>query len=169
MPRIVALPVGIEVVLQLVATLVLFFVLRHFLFKPVTELLNKRKEAIEKEINDAKTGKEEALKLKESYEVKIQEAKKEGHEIIEASRKRGEELREEIVENANNEARGIIEKAKREMDSEREKAVDDLKNQVVTIAMMAASKVVEENLDADSHKKMINKFIDEVGESTWQN
>ena len=164
-----ALPIGIDVVLQLAATIILFLVLRHFLFKPVTEFLNKRKESIEKDINDAKENKENAIGLKEQYELKIEESKKEGQAIIEVAKKRGEELRDKIVEEANIEAKNIIEKAKREIEAEKEKAIDDLKSEVVTIAMMAASKVVDENLDVDAHKKLINQFISEVGEGKWQN
>jgi len=47
--------------------------------------------------------------------------------------------------------------------------MEELKAEVVTIAMMAASKVIDRNLDADVHKDMINQFINEVGERTWQN
>ncbi|MTI46866.1 F0F1 ATP synthase subunit B [Sporosalibacterium faouarense] len=164
-----ALPVTQEVILTWLSFGVLLFIASRFLFKPVTQFLEKRGEAIAKDISEAKDSREDAMALKEEYELKIQEAKKEGQEIIEAAKKRGEELRVKIVEEANDEAKGIVEKARREIESEREKAVDDLKAEVVTIAMMAASKVVDENLDVNSHKKLINEFISEVGEGKWQN
>lgn len=164
-----ALPVPIEVLLTWISTIILFFILRRFLFKPVTEFLEKRKEGIAKNITEAKDSKEEAIALKREYEIKIQEAKKEGQEIIEAARKRGEEFRNKIIEDANNEAKSMLEKARKEIESEKEKAIDDLKTEVVTIAMMAASKVVDENLDVNAHKKLINEFISEVGEGKWQN
>lgn len=164
-----ALPIGIEVLLNILATVILFFILRHFLFGPVTEFLNKRKEGIANDLIEAKNNKAKAMELKKEYGLKIEEAKNEGQEIIEAARKRGEELRNKIVEDARIEAKDMVEKARKEINTEKEKAIDDLKTEVVTIAMMAASKVVDENLDVNAHKKLINEFISEVGEGKWQN
>lgn len=164
-----ALPKLIPFLLQISATIILFLILRHFLFKPVTEFLNKRQEGIAKDLDEASKNRNEAETLREQYELKIQEAKKEGQLIIEAAKKRGEELRENIIAEANNDAKNIVEKAKKEIETEREKAVDHLKSEVVAIAMMAASKVIDKNLDENAHKNLINQFINEVGEGTWQN
>lgn len=164
-----ALPELISVVIQFAATIILFLILRHFLFKPVTEFLNKRKEGIAKDLDDAKKDKEQSQRLREEYEIKIQDAKKEGQVIIEAAKKRGEELRDDIILEANNEAKDIIKKAQKQIEAEREKAIHHLKTEVVAIAMMAASKVIDKNLDENAHKTLINQFINEVGEGTWQN
>lgn len=163
------LPDPVNFGLQILATIFLFLILRHFLFKPVSEFLAKRKSIIENDLNEAKNKKEEALSLRRDYELKIQEAKGEAKAIIETSRKRGEGLREEIVLEAKKEAVAIADKARNDIEREKEKAIEDLKQEVVTVAMMAASKVIDKNLDENSHKDMINKFIDEVGESKWQN
>ena len=164
-----ALPQLESVVTQFAATIILFLILRHFLFKPVTEFLNKRKEGIAKDLDDAKKDKEQSQRLREEYEIKIQDAKKEGQVIIEAAKKRGEELRDDIILEANNEAKDIIKKAQNQIEAEREKAIHHLKTEVVSIAMMAASKVIDKNLDENAHKTLINQFINEVGEGTWQN
>ncbi len=168
-PTVNVLPDLYNFSLQIIATIVLFVVLRHFLFKPVSDMLNARKEGIENNINEAKAQREEAINLKNEYELKIQEAKDEARSIVEASKKRGDQLREEIVSEAKKEAEGVLVKAKNEIERERERTMEDLKSEVVTIAMLAATKVVEKNLDANTHKDMINKFIDEVGEAKWQN
>ncbi len=75
-----------------------------------------------KNIDDAKTSKEEALALKQEYEAKILEAKKESQEIIEQGRKRGEEVRESIIIEAKEEANNIIEKAKKGNTSRKRKS-----------------------------------------------
>ncbi len=155
--------------LQIIATFILFLVLRHFLFEPVSKFLNERKEKIASDIDAAQQEKEEAVKLKEDYEAKIEEAKDEARDIVDSAKKRGEELREEIITEARKEANDIKEKAHKEIEREKEKAIDDLKSEVVTVAMMAASKVVNKNLDENDHREMINNVINEVGESKWQN
>lgn len=155
--------------LQIGATLVLFFILRHFLFKPVSELLASRKEKIANEINEAKAKNEEAEALRKEYVLKIDDAKNEARSIVESSKKRGDQLREEMLSDAKKEAEDVLVKARKEIEREREKTMDGLKSEVVSIAMLAAAKVVEKNLDENAHKEMIGKFIDEVGDAEWQN
>ncbi|KNF09718.1 ATP synthase subunit b, sodium ion specific [Gottschalkia purinilytica] len=155
--------------LQLAATLVLFLVLRHFLFDPVKKHLEARGENIQKDLDEAKAEREQAISLKKEYELNIENAKSEGRDIVEAAKKRGDQLRDEIILEARKEAENMAAKAKNDIQREKEKALDDLKSEVATIAMLAASKVVEKNLDNNAHKDMINKFIDEVGEVKWQN
>jgi len=155
--------------LQILATIVLFLVLKHYLFKPVSERLKARSEAIEREINEAKVKNEEAEALRKEYELKIDDAKSEARSIVESSKKRGEQLREEIISDAKKEAEEVLVKARKDIEREREKTMDGLKSEVVSIAMLAAAKVVEKNLDEEAHKEMIGKFIDEVGDAEWQN
>ena len=158
-----------DLALQWAATILLFIVLKRKLFAPVSKILADRREKVQSELKDASNKQEEAKKLKQEYEVKIEEARKDAQKIVEMGRKRGDEVRAEIIKEARNEAENIKIRTYKEMESEKEKAVEELKSEVVSIAMMAASKVVERDLDENAHKEMINKFIDEVGESRWQN
>ena len=158
-----------NLVMQIVATLILFLVLRHFLYRPVTELLAARGDKVYEEMAEAKKQKAEAENLKQEYEVRIQDAKDEARDIVEGAKKRGDQLKDEIVQEAKGEAGNILEKARTDMEREKEKVLNDLKSEVVDIAMLAASKVVEKDLDENTHKNMINKFITEVGESKWKN
>jgi len=167
--QINVLPDPVNFLLQIAATLVLYLVLRHFLFEPVTKFLAARKERIAKELEEAKSHREEAEVLKKEYESRINEAKNEARAIVDSAKKRGEELKEQIIVEAKAEANKVLAKAKSDIEREREKTMAELKSEVVQIAMMAAEKVVEKNLDEKAHKEMINKFIDEVGEAQWQN
>ncbi len=163
------IPDFVSMILVLLAFVVLLLILGKLLYKPVSEALEKRRENIQKNIDDAKASKEEALTLKQEYEAKILEAKKESQEIIEQGRKRGEEVRESIVLEAREEANNIIEKAKREIQAEKEKAVLDLQVKAGEMAVLIASKVIEENIDMAKQQDLINKFVDEVGMREWQN
>jgi F-type H+-transporting ATPase subunit b len=157
-----------DVILQLIATGILFLIMWKLLYNPVANMLEKRKEKIQENITSAESLKEEALKLKEEYEAKISQAKKEANDIIEGGRKRGEELKENILAEAREEAKNIIERAKREIQAEKEKALLDIKSQSADMALLIASKVIEEELSKDKHQKLIDKFIDEVGSQKWQ-
>lgn len=163
------LPVLSSVILQLISTLILFFILRHFLHEPVTKHMNERQDKIQKDIDGAKDLKGEALGLKEEYELRINEAKAEGQEIMESARKRGDEIKDDIVNEAKLEANGIIERARKEIGREKEKALEEIKQETGNMALLIASKVIDEEMDMNLQKDLIDKFIDEVGMEKWQN
>lgn len=168
MIQVRALPELPSMILSWVALFLLYLMLRHFLYKPVSQFLNDRKEKIRSDIDGAKVLKEEATVLRDDYESRISLAKKESQEIIEGARKRGEELKDGIVEEAKKEAEGIISRARKEIIRERDVAFQEIKAQAGEMAILIASKIMEEKINMDSQKRLIDKFIDEVGNSKWQ-
>ncbi len=153
---------------QLIATLILFLVLRAKVTEPLKNFLNKRADAIQADLDAAEAEKTEAEKLRVEYESSLDNAKNEAREIVDSAKKRGDQLRDEIVADAKNEAQIITERAANEIEREKGKALDSLKSEVADMAMMVASKVVNKDLDKNTHKDMIDQFINEVGESKWQ-
>ncbi len=168
MVEVRALPDFPSMILTWIALLILYLILRKFLYKPVSKFLNDRKEKIQSDIEGAKILKEEAFHLKEDYESRINLAKKEGQEIIENARKRGEELREGIIDEARREAEDIISRARREISREKELAFQDIKSQAGEMAILIASKIMESQFNMEKQRFLIDKFIDEVGSSKWQ-
>ena len=156
-------------ILQILATGVLFLVLRHFLFKPVTNLLDARSKQIVENLEASTVHKREAEAVKAEYELKLADAKNEARDIVETAKKRSDQLKDEIIQEAKSEAQNISKRASADVELEKQKMLVDLKSEVVDIAMLAATKVLEKDLDPNTHKTMINKFIDEVGESKWTN
>lgn len=154
---------------QIIATGILFLVLRHFLFKPVTDLLDARSKKIVSNLEESTSYKREAEAVRAEYELKLEDAKGEAREIVETAKKRSEQIKDEILQEAKVEAQKISERSMLDIEREKQKMLVDLKSEVVEIAMLAATKVVEKDLDPSTHKTMINKFIDEVGESQWKN
>lgn len=154
---------------QIIATGVLFLVLRHFLFKPVTDLLDARSKKIVANLEESTSYKREAEAVKAEYELKLEDAKGEAREIVESAKKRSDQLKDEILQEAKAEAQKISERSMLDIEREKQKMLVDLKSEVVEIAMLVATKVVQKDLDPSTHKTMINKFIDEVGESQWKN
>lgn len=162
------LPDPINLILQLVATLILFLVIRSKVTAPLKEMLDKRARSIEEDIKVAKNQKTKAEELKTKYEISLEKAKEEGREIVESAKKRGDQLKDEIISEAKTEANVEKNRAKNEIEREKERALDSLKSEVASMVMLVANKVVNKNLDEATHKDMIDNFISEVGESKWQ-
>lgn len=167
--QVLALPQLLSVVITLVSVFILYLILRKYLYTPVTNFLETRKAKIQGDLDEAKTAKKEAADLKSDYETKISEVKLEGQEIIENSRKRGNEIKDSILEEARLEAKNIVERARKDIALEKEKAYEDIKQSTGEMAVLIASKIMEENLTIDNQRNLIDKFIDEVGSSKWQN
>jgi F-type H+-transporting ATPase subunit b len=152
---------------QLISTAVLFLVVKHFLFKPVSDMVNARKNKVENDILEAEIQAKEANVLKNQYEQKIEESKNEARAIIALAKQREDKIKQEVLEEAKTEVDGMFIKAKESIDREKEKTMAGLKHDIVEMAMLVASAAIDKSLDEDTHQEMINKFIDEVGEVEW--
>ncbi|AOT70075.1 F0F1 ATP synthase subunit B [Geosporobacter ferrireducens] len=154
---------------QIVNTIILYIILKKLLFKPVTEFMAARQNAIVESIQEADDKNTQADKLMQEYQLKLAGAQDEGREIIKDASKRAEERADEIVKSAQDEAGKIKERAEAEIKREQQKAVNALKNEVASMAVAAAGKIINKNLDVNEHSQLINEFIDEVGEAKWHN
>jgi F-type H+-transporting ATPase subunit b len=156
-------------VFQIMNTLIIYFVLKRFLFKPTKNFMDNRTKGIADAMEEAAAKNKEAEAMLAAYQQKLDNVKEERNEIIRDASKRAEQRGEEIVRKAQEEAHKLIEKANIDIQRERQKAMNEMKDQMAALVIMAASKVIEKELSLDVHQKMIKQFIDEVGEATWQN
>lgn len=153
-----------EYFFTLANTIILFLILRKILFKRVLKVIDDRNEEIRLNIEKGEKAKAEGLKFKSEYESKVEEAQNEGQMIIDFAKKRAEKKSEQIISDAKNEAVLIKEKASIDIDRERQQTLNDAKNQISDIAIMAASKVIESDIDKSKHEKLIDDFISEIGD-----
>jgi F-type H+-transporting ATPase subunit b len=93
-------------------------------------------------------------------------AKAEANEIITAATKTAEQKSDEIIGDANRKAAAAKVKAEAEIAQERKKAVNELKNEIGGIAIDLAGKVIEREISEDDHRKLIDEFIENVGEAS---
>ena len=154
-----------ELAIQIINTIILFWALTKILFKPVLNIIDARENAIKEDIATGEQAKNEGLALKAEYEQKLAVAKDEGQEIIKQATLRAEQKSDEIISTAKEEANSLKERANKDIAQEKEKVMNELKNDISSIAILAASKVIEEDIDQAKHEEMINKFIEEVGEA----
>lgn len=143
--------------------LILYFVLRKLLFKPVTQFMSNRTKSIKDAIEDAEKNRLEAAELKQKYESQLGNAKSEADRILEEARARADKEYEDIINTARKDAEYILLKAQEEIEQERAQMLRNVKNQVTELALLAASKVIEVNMNNEINKALVNKFIDEVG------
>lgn len=138
--------------------------IKKFLFKPIRDVLQKRKELADAEIESATKAKEEAEAMKSEYESSIQNAHEKANEIITTAQKSAQLKSDEMIREASQEAVAIKAKAEADIALEKRKAVNEIKDEIGSIAMEIAGKVIEREICEEDHTKLIDEFIENVGE-----
>lgn len=146
---------------------ILFTVLSYKLFNPVRDMLEKRKQRITEEREQAEADKMSAQQLKEEYEQKLKEVDKEAEAILSEARKKAIRNEERIVAEAKEEAARIIQRANSEIELEKKKAADDIKKEIINVATLMANKVVAASIDAKTQDALIEETLGEIGDKTW--
>lgn len=148
----------------LVNTIVLFVVLKKFLFVPVMKMIYDRQQEIDSMYAEADEAKQQAQQLRSEYEGKLAEAQQTGDRLVKEAMARGQQRQEELLRQANAEADAIRHKAEADIAREKKKAVDDAKSEIAGLAMDIAGKVVERSLDGQEHAALVDRFIDQLGD-----
>lgn len=146
--------------------LITFAVLRHFLFKPVKQMIDARQQEIDQMYADAAQAKKKAAAMEEEYQQHLKSIKAEQDAMLRDATVRAQKREEEIVNAARSEAQALRAAAEAEMAQERKKAVNDLKNEIGGIAVEIASKVVEREISVKDHQALIDEFIQNVGDAS---
>jgi F-type H+-transporting ATPase subunit b len=139
--------------------------LKVFLYKPVCNMLDSRREEVINNLNSAEEAKLEAQKLKDEYAAQIQNARAEAQDIINQAAKIGEQTKADIVTEAREEASRLTAKAQAEIAREKTEALNEIRNEIADLAVLAAAKVVGKTIDVADHQNMVNDFVKEVGEA----
>lgn len=152
-----------KVILVALNLIILYVVLRKVLFKPVTQFMENRTNSIRDSIDNAEKMKSEAEDLKRSYQEQLRNAKAEGEKLIDEARAKADKEHDRLVAEARSEAENILERAREEIERERTQMLKEIRGQVAGLALAAASKVVEANMDTESNRTLVDRFIDEAG------
>ncbi|MFW6022007.1 MAG: F0F1 ATP synthase subunit B [Halanaerobiaceae bacterium] len=138
---------------------VLLFLLTKYLYGPITNMLKNRAQKIENNLNNAESIKEEAEELKRKYESRLKSARDEAQQIVENAENRAKRKAREIIKEAEKKAENIKENKMKEIEQAKKDAVEQLRNEVASISLMAASKLMQEKMDQEKHKQFIQNYI----------
>lgn len=141
--------------------ILLFILLKIFLFKPIGKIMDERTRAIQDDIESAKKSKEEAEALKQEYADSINEAKEEAQKIIMKAHEDAESEKNAILKQSKEEADQLIADAGKSIENERKRVLSQAQTQIADLAIEAASKIIGENLDDDKNRRLVDKFLSE--------
>jgi F-type H+-transporting ATPase subunit b len=149
-------------VVQIFNFLIILVILIAWMYKPLINMLEERRERIAKGLEDARVASEARDNAEQEAEQIIAKAQQEASKLVRESTERGEEVRREIKENAEQEAAEIRASAQDQAQDAKEQALSDLRGQVASLAIAAAQKVIGEALDEKRQHALIEQFFSGV-------
>jgi len=143
---------------------VILFILYKFGYDPVMNFLDSRSEEIANNISIAERNRSESEAILKEYQEKIAASRQEAQDIISRAVKAGEEERAAILAQSRDEAAALLENARQEIQRERDAALLALRQEVSDLAIMAAERILARNINQDDNKRLVDDFLNEVGE-----
>ncbi|MDD4564030.1 MAG: F0F1 ATP synthase subunit B [Eubacteriales bacterium] len=148
---------------------ILLLILKHFLFDRVNKVIDNRNSDVRDTIFDAENKMLEAKKLKESYDEQIANLENEGREIVREAKLKADAQAKDILQEAENKTAMLIGQTEAEIERLKKKSLEELRQEIGALAIFAAEKILEKELDHKEQQAVIGKIIDETGSSKWQN
>jgi len=140
-------------------TVVTFVIL---MFVLILTALDQRENSIRESLEKAEKAKEEAEKILLENQEKLAKADEESKKLVHKSREYAEGLKEQMLKESKVQAQKIVNDATLEIERQRETAFEELKSQVAEIAVQAAEKILKENLNKETQKKIADIYINEI-------
>ena len=148
---------------QSILFILLLFLLKKFVWKPILDALNSREEGIKNALDEADKARQEMLDLKSSNEKILKEARIERDTLLKDARMIKDKMISEAKDEAKAQSNKIIEQAKQTIENEKLAAITELKNQVAELSIGIAEKIMKEELsNKDKQVKLIEKMLDEA-------
>jgi F-type H+-transporting ATPase subunit b len=138
---------------------ILFWILKRFAFPVILSAVEAREKALEEAIDAAKRDRDEAAKLLAEHKAQIEGARGESQKLIAEARQVAEKMRADLLDKTHQDQQDMIERARRDIVVERDKAIAELRREAVELAIAGASKVIEENLDTDKNRSLVESFL----------
>ena len=158
----------VTLIAQICNLFIQLFLAKKFFLDKVKAILDQRREAADREITDAQAAKAEAMTIKATYEENMRQAKAEATALLAQAQKTASARSEEIINQAQAQAVQLKEKAAADIAQEKKKALNDAKDELSGISMAIAEKVVERQLNDADQQKLIDQFINELGDVLCQ-
>jgi len=152
-----------NIVITLIAFGALYFLLQRYAFGPLFGVMEKRRELVTSQLNEAANNKAQAEQLLAQQREALEQARKEASEIIERARQSAAKQAEEIVRAAKEESVRLKEEAVQSIENEKNKAIEAVRSQVGYMSVLIASKILEKQIDEKSQSELIDQYLKEVG------
>lgn len=150
-------------VVTLISFGVLYFLLNRYAFGPLMSVMEKRRELVLSQLNEAAETRSEAAAYVEQQKEALQQARQEAYEILEQSRQTSSKQADALIAQAKEETARMKDEAIRDIDSEKNKAMAALRGEVGRVSVQIASKLIEKEIDEKANEGLVDQYLKDVG------
>lgn len=154
-----------QIIISLANLVILFLIIKKFLFKPVKKVLAQRQETLDNLYLEAQQAASDAQENKKAWENKMLGAQSEADAVIKNASVYADLRSGRIIADARDKADGIIRQAETEAELERRRAEQGLRREIADISAALTEKILGREINAQDHRAMIDSFIEEMGDS----
>lgn len=151
---------------QMLNFFILVWILARFAYKPLVSMMQERKERIAKDLADAQAARNEAEQFKADYAAQIANARQEAQQIVEKAVQQAEATTREQLAAAREQIEREKERARQDIVNERNRAMNNLRNEVISLSVAMATKVVAKDMDSETNTKLIEDAIAKLDSKT---
>jgi F-type H+-transporting ATPase subunit b len=142
--------------------LILFPVIKFFFVQPLNDAIVDRTQSLEATFSEAENLRAEMQVMRTEYEQRLAATEANARDQIQAQIREAQNLRTQLMSEATARADEMVARAQQEIDAEKQKALAEIRLQVVDLTLLAAEKVLGENIDSDKNRRLVGEFIDKV-------
>ena len=150
------------VVVQIIAFILVVYILNKFLFGRILQFLKTREDSIKNSFEDITKKQQDADKLMQEYKARITEIEKEAHVKMQEAVQEGLKLKTQIIEQARHQAQEDTKRAHESIKMEKEKAIIELRQQVISLTLQATEKILGESVDEALQTRLVDKYINDL-------
>lgn len=158
-----------QILISLCNLLLLFLIIKKFLYKPVKRVLQERQSALEEQYASAEEAKKQAEESRVSWEEKLQGAQAEADTLLQKETERARRRSSQIVSEAREKADTIVREAETQAALEHKKVQADIKKEIVDVSALLAEKMLRREIQQEDHRDIIDSVISEIGEDNGGN
>ena len=158
-----------SIIMIWITVIILFLVLKKFFFEKVKNFMETRSNSIQDAFDSAEAVNRRADEKMQNYTKRIANVEAEGREIIRDAKIKADAQAREIIEDANKQATEILNKAERNIEREKQKAMEEMRREVAALAILAAEKIVEREIQNVGQDEIVDEVISKARSTGWQN
>jgi F-type H+-transporting ATPase subunit b len=147
----------------LIIFVLLMIVLSRYAFGPLTRAVEARERSLQEAIDAAKADRDAAAKLLAEHQAQIEAARGEAQKLIADGRGVAEKMRTDLLDQTRKEQQDMLERARRDIESEKDKAIAQLRREAVDLALAGAGKVIEQNLESQKNRQLVESYLASIG------
>lgn len=148
---------------------ILYIILKRFFWEKIRKFMLDRQASIQDALDNAEATNRRANEKMENYSKRIANVEEEGRDIIRDAKARADAQANEIIANAHKEASEIIAKANRTIEVEKERAAAEMRQEIISLSMMAAERIVEREIQSTGQEAIVDDVINKARSAEWQN